>query len=83
MKLHQVILAPAAGARVELRPRVFSPTFYVPHRNAGGDWPGVALARWSSMIPSRLVLIRLLAAEGELQDWELAMEVLVVVEEAK
>ena len=60
MMLHQVILAPAAGARVEFRPRVFSLTVYVPHHHTGGDWPGCTLARWSSMIPSRLVLIRLL-----------------------
>ena len=69
MMLHQVILAPAAGARVEFHCRVFSIAVYIPHHHAGGDWPGAALARWSSMIPSRLVLIRLLAAEGELQDW--------------
>ena len=58
MKLHQVTLAPAAGARIEFRPRVFSFSFHVPHRNAGGDWRGDAVARWSSMIPSRLVLLR-------------------------
>ena len=60
MMLHQVILVTAAGARVEFRCRVFSFAVYVPHHHAGGDWSGVTLARWSSMIPSRLVLIRLL-----------------------
>ncbi len=79
MMLHQVILAPAAGAKVELRYRVFSSTVYVPHHHAGGDCSRHTLARWSSMIPSRLVLIRLLAAEGELQDWGLqAQEHLLV-----
>lgn len=71
MMQHRVILAPAAGARVEFRCRLFSMPVYVPHHHAGGDCSRSTLARWSSMIPSRLVLIRLLAAEGELQDWGL------------
>ena len=79
MMLYQVILAPAAGARVEFRCRVFSIAVYVPHHHTGGDCSCSTLARWSSMIPSRLVLIRLLAAEGELQDWDLqAQEHLLV-----
>ena len=59
MMRHQVILVTAAGAKVEFRCRVFSLTVYVPHHHAGGDWSGVTLARWSSMISSRLVPIRL------------------------
>ena len=58
MKLHQVTLAPAAGARIEFRPRVFSFSFHVPHLHAGGDGSSSTLARWSSMITSRLVLLR-------------------------
>ncbi len=58
MMQHQVILAPAAGARVEFRSRVFSLTLHVPHRDAGGDWPGVTLARRTVLMSSRLVLIR-------------------------
>ena len=46
MKLHQVILDPAAGARIELRPNVFSFPFHVPHLHAGGDWCADPLARW-------------------------------------
>ena len=58
MMQHQVTLAPAAGARVELRCLVFSLTVYVPHRNTGGDWPGVTLSRRTVLMSSRLVLIR-------------------------
>ena len=71
MMLQQELLDPAAGTEGEFRYRVFSLTVYVPHHHAGGDWRGDPLARWRSMISSRLVLIRLLAAEGKLQDWGL------------
>ena len=58
MMQHQVTLGPAAGARIEFRPRVFSFSFHVPHLHAGGDWRAVPLARWYFLMLARLVLKR-------------------------
>jgi len=58
MMLQQELLDPAAGTEGEFRPRVFSFSFHVPHRNAGGDWRGDPLARWYFLMLARLVLKR-------------------------
>ena len=51
MMQNQVILAQTAGARVELRTRVFTLLADVPHLHAGGDWCGDPLARWYFLMP--------------------------------
>ena len=58
MMQHQVVLAPAAGAKVELRYRVPSFTFHVANVNVGQHGRGDPRSRRSAMMSSRLVQVR-------------------------
>ena len=60
MMLHQVTLAPAAGAKVEFRCRVPSFTFHVANVNVGQHGRGDPRPRRSAMMSSRLVQDRAL-----------------------